>query len=126
MSVEDAFFKIRPTKRSNPEARTTLDALHQAQMNAIQTRIRQKDDLILKKDQLGEELEKTTDDVVYEKLEQQFKELNVEIEKREQNTEILDYFLESSLSILVNAFLYSTPSSFKFLFISSIRARVCN
>ena len=95
MSVEDAFFKIRPTKRSNPEARTTLDALHQAQMNAIQTRIKQKDELIVQKEQLEDKIEEISDDVVHEKLEQQLKELKSEIEKREQNTEILDYFLET-------------------------------
>lgn len=95
MSVEDAFFKIRPTKRSNPEARTTLDALHQAQISAIQNRMKQKDELLLQKEQLEEQLEKITDDVTYEKLEQQLKELTQEIEKREKNSEILDYFLET-------------------------------
>ncbi len=33
---DDAFFKIRPTKRSNPEERTTLDVLHQHQLRKIQ------------------------------------------------------------------------------------------
>ncbi len=95
MSVEDAFFKIRPTKRSNPEARTTLDALHQAQMNAIQTRVKQKDELYFQKQQLETQLENTTDDVLYEKLDQQLKDLNEEIEKRDKNTELYDYFLET-------------------------------
>ena len=35
MSSQDAFFKIRPTKRSNPEARTTLDILHQAHVKEL-------------------------------------------------------------------------------------------
>jgi DNA repair exonuclease SbcCD ATPase subunit len=95
MSVEDAFFKIRPTKRSNPEARTTLDALHQAQMSAIQTRVKQKDELIEQRNELSTQLETITDDIVYEKLEQQLKDLNQEIEKREENAEIYDYFLET-------------------------------
>ena len=95
MSVEDAFFKIRPTKRSNPEARTTLDALHQAQMNAIQTRVKQKDDLLFQKEELENHLENITDDVLYEKLEQQLKDLNEEIQKRDKNTEMYDYFLET-------------------------------
>lgn len=95
MSVEDAFFKIRPTKRSNPEARTTLDALHQAQMNAIQTRVKQKDELLFQKEELENQLENITDDVLYEKLEQQLKDIHEEIEKREKNTELYDYFLET-------------------------------
>ena len=41
MSTEDAFFKIRPTKRSNPEARTTLDTVHQVQLNAMMERNKQ-------------------------------------------------------------------------------------
>ena len=32
----DAFFKIRQTKRSNPEERTTLDVMHQCQIKKIQ------------------------------------------------------------------------------------------
>jgi len=95
MSVEDAFFKIRPTKRSNPEARTTLDALHQAQMNAIQIRLKQKDELVNQKDHLESQLEEIVDDVLYEKVEQQLKDITVEIKKREENTELYDYFLET-------------------------------
>jgi hypothetical protein len=95
MSVDDAFFKIRPTKRSNPEARTTLDALHQAQMNAIVNRQKQTDELLLQKQTLEEELEIIQDDIVYEQKEQQLKEINSEIEKREENTELYDYFLET-------------------------------
>lgn len=32
---ETGFFKIRPTKRSNPEERTTLDVIHQFQLRKI-------------------------------------------------------------------------------------------
>lgn len=35
MSAKNAFFNIRPTKRSNPEARTTLDALHTFQVKKL-------------------------------------------------------------------------------------------
>jgi hypothetical protein len=35
MALNNAFFNIRPTKRSNPEARTTLDALHRFQIEKI-------------------------------------------------------------------------------------------
>ena len=36
MATNDtAFFKIRPTKRSNPEDRTTLDVIHQFQVRKI-------------------------------------------------------------------------------------------
>ena len=35
MSAGDPFFKIRPTKRSNPEARTTLDSIHHSHFNRL-------------------------------------------------------------------------------------------
>jgi len=34
-SMGEPYFKIRPTKRSNPEARTTLDAIHQVKMSQL-------------------------------------------------------------------------------------------
>ena len=33
--MSSAFFQIKPTKRSNPEARTTLDALHTDHIQAL-------------------------------------------------------------------------------------------
>jgi hypothetical protein len=35
MASKNAFFNIRPTRRSNPEARTTLDALHTYHISQI-------------------------------------------------------------------------------------------
>ena len=35
MALNNAFFNIRPTRRSNPEARTTLDALHTFQIDKL-------------------------------------------------------------------------------------------
>jgi len=35
MAAKNAFFNIRPTRRSNPEARTTLDALHTFQIDKL-------------------------------------------------------------------------------------------
>ena len=33
--MSDPFFKIRPSKRSNPEARTTLDTVHQHYLSKV-------------------------------------------------------------------------------------------
>ena len=38
MNSNDAFFSIRPTRRSNPECRTTLDALHRHHIHRIRTK----------------------------------------------------------------------------------------
>jgi predicted Zn-ribbon and HTH transcriptional regulator len=94
MSTEDAFFKIRPTKRSNPEARTTLDTVHQVQLNAMVEREKQVGDLEGEITELEEKLT-AADDIQYEMLEQQIKSLQKEVEKRKGGNEVYDYFLNA-------------------------------
>ena len=45
--MSDAFFKVKSTKRSNPEARTTLDAIHS---QTIQSMMDQKENIQIYKD----------------------------------------------------------------------------
>ena len=94
MSTGDAFFKIRPTKRSNPEARTTLDTVHQVQLNAMMEREKQVGDLEAEIHELEDKL-KESDDIQYEMVEQQIKALQKEIEKRKGGNEVYDYFLNA-------------------------------
>jgi hypothetical protein len=94
MSTGDAFFKIRPTKRSNPEARTTLDTVHQVQLNAMMEREKQVGDLESEIHGLEDKLE-VSDDIQYEMVEQQIKTLQKEIEKRKGGNEVYDYFLNA-------------------------------
>jgi transcription initiation factor IIE alpha subunit len=94
MSTGDAFFKIRPTKRSNPEARTTLDTVHQVQLNAMMEREKQVGDLESEIHELEDKL-KESDDIQYEMIEQQIKALQKEIEKRKGGNEVYDYFLNA-------------------------------
>ena len=101
MSSQEAFFKIRPTKRSNPEARTTLDSLHRVRVQGIlekNTELSQ-----LKSQLLGiEEMEgNLTDEIEYNQLQKQKRDVQKEIERREDSSEILDYFLENG-EILYN------------------------
>jgi predicted Zn-ribbon and HTH transcriptional regulator len=94
MSTEDAFFKIRPTKRSNPEARTTLDTVHQVQLNAMVEREKQVGDLESEITDLEAKLA-AADDIQYEMVEQQIKALQKEVEKRKGGNEVYDYFLNA-------------------------------
>ena len=100
MSSQDAFFKIRPTKRSNPEASTTLDCLHQYRIQTILgnegslTTIQEKITTIDKDLLVG-------DEVKHEQLQKQKRELEKELGKRETKTEMLDYFLDTG-EILYN------------------------
>ena len=40
---DSAFFKVKSSKRSNPEARTTLDAIHNQK---VQTMLEEKDNIV--------------------------------------------------------------------------------
>jgi hypothetical protein len=95
MSTGDAFFKIRPTKRSNPEARTTLDTVHQVQLGAMIDREKQVGELEENLNTLETSLSAVTDDVQYEVVEQQIKSLQKEIHKRRGGNEVYDYFLNA-------------------------------
>ena len=46
---DSAFFKVKSSKRANPEARTTLDAIHNQK---VQSMIEQKENIVLYKQQL--------------------------------------------------------------------------
>lgn len=94
MSTNDAFFKIRPTKRSNPEARTTLDSVHQVQLSAMIEREKQVGELETIINELEDKIQ-SSDDIQYEKNEQQIKNLQKEIEKRRGGNEVYDYFLNA-------------------------------
>jgi len=95
MSTGDAFFKIRPTKRSNPEARTTLDTVHQVQLGAMLEREKQVHELEESLNSLETSLTEVSDDVQYEVIEQQIKVLQKEIQKRRGGNEVYEYFLSA-------------------------------
>ena len=64
-----AFFKVKSSKRSNPEARTTLDAIHNQKVNEY---LEQKDNLAAYKqnlDTLKERIKNTTCDIEIWRLE---------------------------------------------------------
>jgi predicted nucleic acid-binding Zn-ribbon protein len=95
MQTKDAFFKIRATKRSNPESRTTLDTVHQVQLASMKERQEEVADLQIKYDELENGLGTVADDIAYEQTQQQMKVLNREIEKRANGNEIFDYYLNA-------------------------------
>jgi hypothetical protein len=101
MSSEEAFFKIRPTKRSNPESRTTLDSLHTLRVQNMLER--EKDVENIKQDiaDLQQMCRETRDEVFYEQHQKQIRELEKEIERRTGGNEFFDYFLDTG-EILYN------------------------
>ena len=71
MSTGDPFFKIRPTKRSNPEARTTLDSIHHAHLNKLLDESKNLDDLERDFRELKEKLQACGDDIEKVKIEKE-------------------------------------------------------
>lgn len=92
---KDAFFKIRPTKRSNPESRTTLDRLHQVRIQTMLEKEAELGDLKKEIHEISHKCRETTDEIQYELLQKRKKELEHEVATRKDKNEVFDYFLET-------------------------------
>ena len=101
MSSSDPFFKIRPTKRSNPEARTTLDSIHHAHLNKLVEENQSLEDIESEYKHLKEKIKSCGDDVEKVKLEKRLHDLLLEYKKRKSGTAIFDYYLDTA-NILYN------------------------
>ena len=93
--TENIFFKVKSSKQSNPEARSTLDALHNQKMETLTG----------EKDKIGEyrqeitvleeKIKKTTADTEVWKFEQRIEFLKKRIQHLENNDDIMDYYLRN-------------------------------
>lgn len=95
MSSSDPFFKIRPTKRSNPEARTTLDSIHHAHLNRLVEESESVEGLEQEFHELKDRIKKCTDDIEKVKLDKEYQDLLKEYKKRKSGSAVYDYFLET-------------------------------
>ena len=101
MADHTPFFKVKSSKRANPEARTTLDAIHGQK---IQELIEEKQKLPSYKSQLSElkaRISTLTAEVEVWRLERQIDALEKKIRSIETNEDIDDYYLRSG-DILFN------------------------
>jgi len=93
--TDKAYFNIKQTKRSNPEARTTLDNLHQIQMNNLQ---REKEDITSVEERI-QELEKksreSSDIIVKSQYEDEADKLRRKKDAWSDNKPMFDYFFET-------------------------------
>ena len=101
MLSNEAFFKIRPTKRSNPEARTTLDCLHQVHVQNILNNESELNHSLAELTKIDEEIGKTVDEVRQEQLRKLRNEHQRGINRSTGNSEMFDYFLDAG-DILYN------------------------
>ncbi len=98
---EGAFFKVKTSKRSNPEARTTLDAIHSQK---VQEHLEQKDNLDIYKQELvnlNQRIKNTTCDIEIWRLEKDVETLEKRIKSIEDGSELMDYYLRTG-DILYN------------------------
>lgn len=95
MSGTDPFFKIRPTKRSNPEARTTLDSIHHAHLNKLVEESESIEGLENEFHDLKDRIKRCTDDIEKVKLDKEYQDLLKEYKKRKSGSAVYDYFLET-------------------------------
>ena len=98
---DGAFFKVKSSKRSNPEARTTLDAIHNQK---IQNMLDQKDNISsfkLKLDNLKTHISTTISDIEIWRLEREVESLEKKIKSIEDGSDLMDYYLRSG-DILYN------------------------
>jgi hypothetical protein len=95
------FFKVKSSKRSNPEARTTLDAIHsqhiQSMMDEKNNVEKYKEELSILKKKIGE----TTSSTELWRLERDAEGLEKKIKTLEDGTDIMDYYLRTG-DILYN------------------------
>lgn len=101
MSDSGAFFKVKSSKRSNPESRTTLDAIHNQK---IQQMIDQKDNINDFKEKLAvlhKKIAETTSDIDIWRLEREAEDLEKRIKSIENGTDIMNYYLRTG-DILYN------------------------
>lgn len=93
--MSDPFFKIRPSKRSNPEARTTLDTVHQHYLTKIKDIGEQVNTWKNNHKELNREYQAETSDIERYRLEQDMKEVKGKIDGVDQKNALFDYFLQT-------------------------------
>jgi hypothetical protein len=98
---DGAFFKVKSSKRSNPEARTTLDAIHNQK---VQNMMEQKDNLEIYKNELASlktKILETSSDIDIWRLEREAESLEKKIKSIEDGSDLMDYYLRTG-DILYN------------------------
>ena len=93
--MNDPFFKIRPSKRSNPEARTTLDTVHQHYLSKIKDSTEHVHMLRNKQTALTGEYKKEHTDIERYQIEQELKETKGKLESIDEKGAVFDYYLQT-------------------------------
>jgi hypothetical protein len=98
---DSAFFKVKSSKRSNPEARTTLDAIHHQK---VQHLLEQQENIESYQSELAtlqQKISQSTSDIEIWRLERDAEALEKKIKAIGDGSEMMDYYLRSG-DILYN------------------------
>jgi hypothetical protein len=92
---DSAFFKVKTSKRSNPEARTTLDAIHQQKVQMMLEERNSLDKYQRELDDLRKRIKESTSDIEIWRLEREVEKREKKRKSIEDGTELMDYYLRT-------------------------------
>jgi Zn finger protein HypA/HybF involved in hydrogenase expression len=95
MNSQDPFFKIRPTKRSNPEARTTLDSIHRSHLEKLIDENKSIESVRSDLQSLKEQHDDSTNDIEKVKYEREMKDIEHKLIELTGEKNVFEYFLET-------------------------------
>lgn len=93
--MSDPFFKIRPSKRSNPEARTTLDTVHQHYLSKVKDMSEQVSTLKETYSNLVTSYKTEQNDIERYRIEQDLKSTKVKLDATDEKGAVFDYYLQT-------------------------------
>ena len=93
--MSDPFFKIRPSKRSNPEARTTLDTVHQHYLSKVKDTSEQVSTLKESYSNLVTSYKSEQNDIERYRIEQELKSTKVKLDATDEKGAVFDYYLQT-------------------------------
>jgi hypothetical protein len=92
---ENVFFKVKSAKQNNPEARSTLDAIHSQRIGELQAERERIPEFRQQITVLEEQLAQTSNVTEIWRIEQKIESLQKKIRQLENNDEIMDYYLRT-------------------------------
>lgn len=92
---ESTFFKVKSAKQNNPEARSTLDAIHHQKIEQLQAEKSKVSEYMKEITVLESKLRETTSDIEIWRLEQKIEILKKKVKQLENDDEIMDYYLRT-------------------------------
>lgn len=98
---DSAFFKVKSSKRSNPEARTTLDAIHNQKIQQINDEKNNIDLYHSEAEAIKTKIKNSTSDIEIWRLERELETLEKKIKSLQSDNDLMDYYLRTG-DILFN------------------------